>query len=441
MTGTVSEIDRKDIDFMTIEQRVDEANAKVLEILTKGRPVWVDVRPAIEVIPGMTPTTILMPGPPIETARITPPLRTSICGAAMHEGLAGSREEAWAMVKRGEIAVCSSQNYQTGNAACMVTSASMPVIVAEDRIYGGRGYAPLHPGGNPKCLRWGLYDEEVEQDLQWFRDVYGPALGEAVRAAGGVDLITILSKTAGMGDENHNRQPAASMCLALQLIPWLLESESPEKNRIIRHFSANDRFFLHVMMAGVESLTQSCKGIGLSTVMVGMGGNGVEFGIQLAGTGNRWYTTVAPKIHGTFLKPTYTEDDLIGYLGDSCVTEVYGLGGMSAIAGPAYMRLTGSSYGEAKSRTEKARAVSLGVHTFAPVPWEDMAGFPVGVDARKVVGYNILPVSHGGSALRTGGKAVQELRNCPWNALRKAFGGFTPKPEHCLHRKNKERLL
>lgn len=47
---------------MTIEQRVDAANAKVLEILTKGRPVWVDVRPAIEVIPDMTPTTILMPG-------------------------------------------------------------------------------------------------------------------------------------------------------------------------------------------------------------------------------------------------------------------------------------------------------------------------------------------------------------------------------------------
>lgn len=409
---------------MTIEQRVDAANAKVLEILTKGRPVWVDVRPAIEVIPGMTPTTILMPGPSIETDRITPPLRTSICGAAMHEGLAKSREEAWAMVERGEITVASSQTYNTGNAACMVTSASMPVIVVEERVYGGRGYAPLHPGGNPKCLRWGLYDEEVEQDLSWFRDVYGPALGAAVRAAGGIDVITILSKTAGMGDENHNRQPAASMCLALQLIPWLLETESPEKNGIIRHFAANDRFFLHVMMAGVESLTEKCKEVEFSTVMVGMGGNGVEFGIQLAGTGNRWYTTAAPKIKGTFLKPSYTENDLIGYLGDSCVTEVYGLGGMSAIAGPAYMRLTGSNYGEAKSRTEKARAVSLGEHTFAQVPWEDMAGFPVGVDARKVVGYNILPISHGGSALRAGGQGGAGAAELPVECFKESLRGI-----------------
>lgn len=409
---------------MTIEQRVDAANQKVLEILTKGHPVWVDVRPAIEVIPGMTKTTVLMPGPSIETERLTPPLRTSICGAVMHEGLAKTREEAWAMVEKGEIQVKSSQTYNTGNAACMVTSASMPVIVVKDTTFGGVGFAPIHPGGNPKCLRWGLYDEEVERDLTWFRDVYGPALGKAVRASGGIDVLTILSKTAGMGDENHNRQPAASMCLALQLIPYLMDIDCEEKNAVIKHFAANDRFFLHVMMAGVEGITASCKGIELSTVMVGMGGNGVEFGIQLAGTGNRWYTTEAPKIKGTFLKPTYKEADLIGYLGDSCVTEVYGLGGMSAIAGPAYMRLTGSNYAEAKSRTEKARAVSLGEHTFAPVPWEDMAGFPVGVDARKVVGYNILPISHGGSALRVGGQGGAGAAELPLECFKESLRGI-----------------
>ncbi|MBQ0126002.1 MAG: DUF1116 domain-containing protein [Clostridiales bacterium] len=178
------------------------------------------------------------------------------------------------------------------------------------------------------------------------------------------------------------------------------------------------------MMAGVESLTVSCKGIELSTVMVGMGGNGVEFGIQLAGTGNRWYTTEAPKIKGTFLKPTYTEDDLVGYLGDSCVTEVYGLGGMSAIAGPAYMRLTGSNYAEARSRTEKAARVSLGKHTFAPVPWEDNAGFLVGIDVRKVVGYNVLPISHGGSTLRVGGQGGAGAAELPLECFKESLRGI-----------------
>ena len=224
-----------------------------------------------------------------------------------------------------------------------------------------------------------------------------------------------------MGDENHNRQPAGSMCLALQLAPYLLDVDHPEKNKVIKEYIANDRFFLNPMMAAVGSVTASAKKVPMSTVMVGMGGNGVEFGIQLAGTGNRWYTTQAPLILGTFLKPTYTKDDLLGYLGDSCVTEVYG---MAAIAGPSYVRLTGSSFSEAKSRTEKARKVSLGEHTFAPVPWDDFRGFPVGVDARKVVGYNVLPISHGGSALKTGGQAGAGAAELPLECFKEALRGI-----------------
>ena len=45
---------------MTIEQQVNAANDKVVEILTKGRPVWVDVQPAGKVIPGMTPNLSLI---------------------------------------------------------------------------------------------------------------------------------------------------------------------------------------------------------------------------------------------------------------------------------------------------------------------------------------------------------------------------------------------
>lgn len=224
-----------------------------------------------------------------------------------------------------------------------------------------------------------------------------------------------------MGDENHNRQPAASMCLALQIIPWMLDDPDPQRDEMIRHFAANDRFFLHPMMAGVESVTESIKKIPLSTVVAGMAGNGVEFGIQLAGTGNRWYTTKAPVIQGTFLNPSYTEADLLGYLGDSCVTEVYGLGGMSAIAGPAYLRMTGSTIAEARSRTEKARAVSLGEHTFAPIPWDDFRGFPVGLDARRVVGLNILPISHGGSALKKGGQGGAGAAELPVDCFKDAL--------------------
>ena len=78
-------------------------------------------------------------------------------------------------------------------------------------------------------------------------------------------------------------------------------------------------------------------------------------------------------------------------------------------------------YDEALARTEKARAVSLGEHTFAPVPWNDFKGFPVGVDARKVVGKNIRPVSHGGSALKTGGQAGAGACDIPMEPFKKSL--------------------
>lgn len=406
---------------MTVEQQVNAANERVLDILTKARPAWTDVKPALQAIPGMTKTTILVPGPPLPAEKLTTPIRTSVCGAAVHEKLAATTDEAWQMVLDGRLTIASAQDYQCGCAACMVVSASMPVIVADDPVYGGRGYAPIHPGPNPKVLRWGFYDEEVERDLCWMRDDFGPALDEAVRAAGGIDLVTVLAKTAGMGDENHNRQPAASMYLALLLLPHLAAVRHPQIGRMLQELAQNDRFFLHPMMAGVEAITQMAKKVPLSTVVAGMGGNGVEFGIQLAGTGNRWYTTAAPVIEGMFLKPSTTRADLLGYLGDSCVTEVYGLGGMSSIAGPAYARFTGATFADAKDRTEKARAVSLGEHTFAPIPWDDYRGFPVGIDARKVVGYNILPISHGGSALKTGGQAGAGAAALPLECFKQAL--------------------
>ncbi len=409
---------------MNAAKRVEAANRRVMDIMTKARPVWVDVKPAIEVVPGMERNLILIPGPPIRPEDLPIPLKTAVSGAAVHDGLAKTVEEAWEMVLNKEIRIDASQNHSSGNAASMVMSSTMPVFVVKDMNSGECGYCVPHPGSNPRVLRWGIYGDDVEENLSFLRGDYAAVLGEAVRKSGGIDLIRILSRTAGMGDENHNRQPAASMALALELVPHLLDVDHPSRDRVIKEIVSNDRFFLHVMMAGVEAVMTAAKKVPDSTVMVGMGGNGVEFGIQTAATGNRWYTTKAPLITGTFLKPTTTEKDLLGYLGDSCVTEVWGLGGMSAIAGPSYLRMTGGTFNDAKERTEKARQVSLGEHTFAPVPWDDYRGFPVGVDVRKVVGKNVLPISHGGSALKTGGQAGAGAAELPMDCFKKAVVGI-----------------
>jgi len=412
---------------MDIKEKIDKANEKSIEIFTSARPTWVDVQLAIDAIPGMTAKTVLVAGPPLAIEEISPPVRTSISGALIYEGLASSLEEAWHLVESRVVTIGFAQDYDTACGAAMALSAHMHVIVCEDKKYGGKGFCAPHPGNFPDVLRWGFYNEKIQKDLEWFRDAYCPALGEAIRKHGGIDLINVLSKTAGMGDENHNRQPAASMYMAMQLIQTMMDCNFSHKEEIVKQYAANDRFFLHVMMAGVESVVSSIKGIPYSTVLTAMGGNGVTFGLQFAGTGKQWFTAEAPLIEGLYLRPTYTAQDLLGYLGDSCVTEIYGLGGMSAIAGPSYVCLTGATFADAKQRTDDARAVSLGEHKFVTIPWDDNKGLPVGIDMRKVIGLNILPTSHGGGTLRCGGQGTMGSVKLPMACFKKGLEAFTMK--------------
>ena len=143
---------------MNIAEKINQANQQVIDIFVKGQPIWTDVCPAGSVIPDMLPNMILYAGPVIEKERIVLPVKNAICGAAVHEGLASTMEEAWKKVMAGDID--AAQNHNCADGACMATSASMPVCVVEDRIYGGKGFCVPHPGNKREVLRWGYYNEE-----------------------------------------------------------------------------------------------------------------------------------------------------------------------------------------------------------------------------------------------------------------------------------------
>jgi len=409
-----------------IKTQIEAANQRVMEILLEGQPVWTDVRPAGEVIPGFAKNLLLHAGPPVLPAALVPPVMHTLCGAAVHEGLAPDLNKARLMIEAGEIIIAPAQDYDCACGAAMITSASTPVLVGTDPIFGGQGYSAIHPGTNPVCLRWGYYNEAVENDLSWFRDVYGPVLGKAIRQTGGINLRNILSRTAGMGDENHVRQTASSFALVLEMIRTLLESGDDNRDAVIRRLiDCKEKFFLHVLMAGVMAILKSAKQVPMSTVMVGMGGNGTTFGLQFSGTGKQWFSVPAPKIIGQLLNPTWTDDDMCGYLGDSCVTEVYGLGGFSAIAGPGFVRLTGGTFADARKRTEEARSVSLAEHKWAPIPWDDYRGFPVGIDLRRVIANSTQLTIHGGSTRLAGGQGGAGAMALPLDIFKQALRAFT----------------
>ncbi len=71
-----------------IAQHINEANKIAVERLMSVQPVLTDIDTALNVLPGMTPHTILHSGPPITWGRMCDPMKRAVKGALILEGLA-----------------------------------------------------------------------------------------------------------------------------------------------------------------------------------------------------------------------------------------------------------------------------------------------------------------------------------------------------------------
>src|SRR5256712_9121977 len=117
---------------------VDAANRIALERLLAAQPVLVDVRPAIEVVPGMTQETILHAGPPIAWESMSGPMRGGIVGALIYEGLATTWQDAERLVTRGAVRFAPCHHHATVGPMAGATTATMPVLVVENPAPGNR---------------------------------------------------------------------------------------------------------------------------------------------------------------------------------------------------------------------------------------------------------------------------------------------------------------
>lgn len=409
-----------------MRERIDEANRMAFEIFCSGQPVWVAMSPAIEVIPGFKRNLILHAGPARRFDDMVPAQQGGLIGAAQFEGLARSPEEAAAMIRSGEIEIAPGLDYGVPGGAVAPTSASMPVHVCRDAVHDTEGYTVIQEGPFAEALRWGVYTETVKERLTWFRDLLAPALDAAVRTAGGINLRNIVSRAMFMGDENHSRQVASTLLILNELMPHLVRVglRPAELAQCVDFLSKCERFFLHALMAGAASVTRAVRGVPYSTVMWAMGGNGVEFGIKLAGTGDRWFVAPAPVAEGRYLNPSWTVEDTVPYLGDSCAVEVWGLGGFAAAASPAVTLLTGGTVEDATRRTLEMREVTVGLNPNFQIPALSFEGTPTAVDALKVLETGIEPLSHVGITHKKGGQAGAGVARIPMNCFKSAVEAF-----------------
>jgi hypothetical protein len=390
-----------DLATVAADRRVAAANAEAAHRLTTARPHWVDVVPASAAL-GLGPRDFLHAGPPVEWADAAGPVRGAIAGAIVFEGLADTVEEAERMAARGEISLAPCHSRHAVGPMAGVVSASMPVSVFEDSEYGVKSYCNLNEGLG-KVLRFGAYSPEVIDRLRWMQRVLAPALAKTLAHRGPVDVPSLIAQALQMGDECHNRNRAATSLLLRELTPALLESvPSEEAAAVYRFISGNDHFFLNLSMPAGKAAADAARDIPGCTMVVAMARNGTEFGIQVSGTGDEWFTAPAPEVKGLFL-PGFGPDDANPDLGDSTITETSGIGGFAMAAAPAIVRFVGGEPADAVRNTLQMYEISLAEHPLYQVPVLGFRGTPCGIDVTLVARTGIVPVVNTGIAGREPG--------------------------------------
>lgn len=420
--------------MVDIKQRIAEANRQALDVLLAGRPVWIDVRPALEVVPGMTETMILHSGPTIEWDRMCGPHRNGVIGAVLHEGLAATADGAQRLIERGAIAIEPCHHHDTVGAGSGITSAHTPMLVVENRGYGNHAYSGLFESGALQGLKWGNYDEEIAAHLRWQALELAPLLHRVLEAVGGIDVKGVIAKAVQMGDECHNRSVAASALLFKQIAPHLIgAADDPDVVlRCTRFLAGADHFFLHVTMAAAKALLAPVSAIPYSTMVTAMARNGVDFGIRVGGLGEQWFTAPANMVEGLYFRAGWGPQDAAPDLGDSSITETVGLGGMIQATAPTVQQYVQGSLQQAFRNTAEMREICIGTNPEFQMPNLDFAGAPTGIDIRKVVQTGIAPlldtaITHRERGLIGAGQARAPLR-CFDQALR-AFSARYLRPK------------
>ena len=416
-------------DLEPYRQQIQTANQKAFDTMITAQPVWVDVRAAGEVVPGMKENTVLHAGPPLDFEQMLPSMQGGIIGGILFEGLAKTREEALELIRRGKIDLAPGLDYKVPSGAVASTTYSMPVAVVENKTHNSRGFTALQEGPASDALRWGVYNDAVAKRWKWLKDQLGTALSAALQASGGVDMRTAIARSLQMGDDNHSRELGTNMYIALELAPHLARLDLPreETAAIFEFLRSSERFALHILMASAMSVLSSVEEIEYAAILTAMGGNGVDFGLKISGLGNQWFTSPAPNIEGKYLNPNWTVEDTLPFIGDSCVVEVYGLGGLAAAASPSVAMLMGGSIQKAMDRTTAMWAISVGKNPNYQIPFLGFEGTPTALDMIRILETGIEPQSHAGIALKKGGQAGAGVAHIPMECFRSAFLAFSKK--------------
>ena len=384
---------------------IEAANKTAYDRYLAAQPRLVDLVRATEAIPGLGPgeRRILHSGPPIAWPDMCGPQRGAIAGAILYEGWADDLDAAEKLAESGAVALEPCHEHSAVGPMAGIISPSMPVWVVENTAAGNRAYCNLNEGLG-KVLRFGANSPEVLDRLRWLGSDFFTTMQTAVRGLADPDLKPLMAQALHMGDELHNRNAAASALLFKRLTLSLLGSDLPSDavRRALEFVAGSDPFFLNISMAACKSMTDAAAGVPGSTMCTVMARNGVNFGIKLSGTGDRWFQAPANPVDGLYF-PGYTVEDAAAVLGHSAMTETNGLGGFAMAASPAIVQFVGGTPADATANSRRMLSITLGTNPAFTLPPLNFGGTPAGIDARLVVDSGVLPIINTGIAHRQAG--------------------------------------
>ena len=421
------DIDPKVLEIINSKKElIEEANQKALEIVLKGKPTLIGMDLAKNVIPGMKSNLILHSGPPITWERMSGPTRGGIIAALMYEGMAENPEEAEKLAASDKIEYAPCHEHATVGPMAGIVSASMPVFIIKNEEYGNVAYCTQNEGLG-KVLRYGAYSEEVITRLKWMDDVMYPILKKAIESLGKIDLKNIIAQALHMGDEVHNRNRAGTSLFYRTIAPAIIKTSENKQNMadVLDFINGNDHFFLNLSMPAAKATLDAAMNIPNSSMVIALSRNGTDFGIRLAGTGEKWWVGEA-LVPDALYFPGFTKEDANPDIGDSAITETVGLGGFAIAASPAIVQFVGGTAKDALNYTLAMYEITVGENNIYQVPYLNFRGTPTGIDVRKVIDKNLTPFIDTGVAHKKPGigQVGAGVLSAPMDPFKRAIEGL-----------------
>jgi len=319
-------------------------------------------------------------------------MKGAVTGALVFEGLAHDLDDAARLAASGQLTFSPCHEHDCVGSMAGVTSAPMCMHIVENKTYGNRAFTNLSEQ-MAKILRMGANDQSVIDRLIWMRDVLGPMLRDAMKVIGEIDLRLMLAQALHMGDECHNRNNAGTTLLIQALTPGLIQAGYPveQQRQVFEFVASSDYFSGPTWMAMCKAALDAAHGIEYSTVVTTMARNGYEFGLRISGLPGQWFTGPAQQVIGPMFAGYKPEDSGLD-IGDSAITETYGIGGFAMATAPAIVALVGGTVDEAVDFSRQMREITLGENPNVTIPLLSFMGIPTAIDITKVAGSGILPV-------------------------------------------------